>query len=122
TVLCAWGYGAWRERTLPIRELGTVGLIQPNEGFREKWDPRHADSVVGKLVAMSRALEARGRVALMVWPEAAIPGYLQPSWEASSAALAREHRTAILTGGIYGEPHPDRPSDYFQAALYFDTS
>src|SRR2546430_8158270 len=39
TVFLAWGYGAWRARTLPIRELGTVGLIQPNEGFREKWDP-----------------------------------------------------------------------------------
>src|SRR5438132_11610293 len=58
TVLCAWGYGAWRARTLPIRELGTVGLIQPNEGFREKWDPRHADSVVAKLVTMSTALES----------------------------------------------------------------
>src|SRR6266700_2625311 len=89
TVLCAWGYGAWRERTLPIRELGTVGLIQPNEGFREKWDPRHADSVVAKLVTMSRALEARGPVALIVWPEVAIPGWLaeMPAWDTQFAAL-----------------------------------
>src|SRR2546429_6560268 len=54
TVLAAWGYGAWRIRTLPLRELGTVGLVQPNEGFREKWDPGHADSVVAKLVDLSR--------------------------------------------------------------------
>src|SRR5205809_4558794 len=27
TVLCAWAYGAWRARMLPIRDLGTVGLI-----------------------------------------------------------------------------------------------
>jgi len=33
------------KRDAPDREVGTVGLIQPNEGFREKWDPRHADSV-----------------------------------------------------------------------------
>ncbi len=122
TVLCAWAYGAWRARTLPIRELGTVGLIQPNEGFREKWDPRHADSVVAKLVTMSRALEARGRVALMVWPEVAIPGYLQPAWDSSIAALARESRTPILAGGIYGENHPDGSYDYFNAAFYFDSS
>jgi apolipoprotein N-acyltransferase len=122
TILVAWGYGAWRERTLPVRELGTVGLIQPNEGFREKWDPRHADSVVAKLVTMSRALEARGRVALMIWPEAAIPGFLQPSWDASIAGLAREGRTPILTGGIYGENHPDGSYDYFNAAFYFDSS
>ena len=122
TVLCAWGYGAWRERTLPVRELGTVGLIQPNEGFREKWDPRHADSVVVKLVTMTRALEARGRVALMIWPEAAIPGFLQPAWDSSIVGLARESRTPILTGGIYGENHPDGSYDYYNAAFYFDSS
>jgi len=122
TIVAAWGYGVWRTRTLPVRELGTVGLIQPNEGFREKWDSRHADSVVAKLVAMSRALEARGRVALMIWPEAAVPGYLQPSWDSSIAGLARESRTPILTGGIYGEYHPDGSYDYYNAAFYFDSS
>jgi apolipoprotein N-acyltransferase len=122
TIVAAWGYGVWRTRTLPVRELGTVGLIQPNEGFREKWDSRHADSVVAKLVAMSRALEARGRVALMIWPEAAVPGYLQPSWDSSIAGLARQSRTPILTGGIYGEYHPDGSYDYYNAAFYFDSS
>jgi len=122
TIVAAWGYGVWRTRTLPIRELGTVGLIQPNEGFREKWEARHADSVVAKLVTMSRALEARGRVALMIWPEAAVPGYLQPSWDSSIAGLARESRTPILTGGIYGEYHPDGSYDYYNAAFYFDSS
>jgi apolipoprotein N-acyltransferase len=122
TILGAWGYGAWRVRTLPMRDLGTVGLIQPNEGFREKWDPRHADSVVAKLVTMSRALAARSRVALIVWPEAAIPGYLQRSWDSSVAGLARDTRTPILTGGIYGENHPDGSYEYFNAAFYFDSS
>jgi len=122
TILAAWGYGAWRARTLPIRELGSVGLIQPNEGFREKWDPRHADSVVAKLVTMSRTLEVRGPVALMVWPEVAIPGYLQPAWDSSIAALARQSRTPILAGGIYSENHSDGSYDYFNAAFYFDSS
>ena len=122
TIVLAWGYGTWRMRTLPVREGGTVGLIQPNEGFREKWDPRHADSVVAKLVEMSRALEARERVDLVIWPEAAIPGYLQPSWDSAIAGLARESRTPIFTGGIHGEYHPDRSFDYFNAAFYFDSS
>ena len=122
TTGAAWGYGAWRVRTLPLRELGTVGLIQPNEGFREKWDPLHADSVVTTLVTMSRALEARGRVGLMVWPEAAIPGYLQPAWDSVVAGLARASRTPILTGGIYAEDHADRSYEYFNAAFYFDSS
>jgi apolipoprotein N-acyltransferase len=122
SIVCAGAYGLWRIRTLPVRELGTVGLIQPNEGFREKWDPRHADSVVAKLIAMSRELEARGRVDLVIWPEAAIPGYLQPSWDSAIARFARESWTPILTGGIYGENHPDGSSDYYNAAFYFDSS
>src|SRR5213594_1658119 len=75
TVLLAFGYGQWRARTLPLREVGTVGLIQPNEGFREKWDPAHADSVVAKLVGMSRRALAGSHLDLLVWPEAAIPGW-----------------------------------------------
>src|ERR1041384_7816693 len=76
TVLAAWGYGAWRIRTLPLRELGTVGLVQPNEGFHEKWNPAHADSVVAKLLSLSRQVESGGRLDLLVWPEAAVPGWL----------------------------------------------
>src|SRR5256884_150955 len=120
TILAAWGYGAWRERTLPIREVGTVGLIQPNEGFREKWDPRHADSVVAKLVSMSRALEARGPIDLLLWPEAAIPGWLaeMPAWDTQFAALARQGRTPILTGGI----HAVSSDAYYNAAFFYDST
>ena len=122
TVLAAWAYGTWRMRTLPLRDVGTVGLVQPNEGFREKWDPAHADSVVTKLVALSRGLAARERPALLVWPEAAVPGYLQPAWESAIGGLARELRTPIFTGGIYGEYHADRSYDYYNAAFYFDSA
>src|SRR5438876_144890 len=120
SIVCAGAYGVWRERTLPIRELGTVGLIQPNEGFREKWDPRHADSVVAKLVTMSRALEARGPLDLVLWPEAAIPGWLaeMPGWDAKFAALAREGRIPILTGGI----HAVSADVYYNAAFFYDST
>src|SRR6266550_9094851 len=120
TIVTAWGYGAWRIRTLPLRELGTVGLIQPNEGFREKWVPRHADSVVAKLVTMSRDLEARGPLALMVWPEVAIPGWLaeMPAWDTLFAALAREGHTPIFTGGI----HAVSADVYYNAAFLYDST
>lgn len=119
-----FAYGAWRMRTLPLREAGTVGVIQPNEGFREKWDPGHADSVVTKLITMSRDLEARGRVGLLLWPEAAIPGYLfeQPGWAAAIGGLARESGTPIVSGGLHAEFHLDRTYDYFNAAFYFDST
>jgi len=123
TILGAWGYGEWRERTIPLRDVGVVGLIQPNEGFREKWDPGHADSVVTKLVLMSRDLQARGRVGLLLWPEAAIPGYLfeQPRWSAAIAVLARETATPIVSGGLHAEFRPGGSYDYFNAAFFFDS-
>ena len=124
TVLAAWGYGTWRERTLPLRDVGIVGLIQPNEGFQEKWDPGHADSMVSKLVGMSRALMAEKHPQLLLWPEAAVPGYFfqHPAWPAAIGGLARETRTPIFTGGLYAEFHPDGGSDYYNAAFYFDTA
>jgi len=124
TIFAAWGYGAWRMRTLPLRDVGTVGLIQPNEGFREKWDPRHADSVVGRLIAMSRVLQSRARTDLLVWPEAAIPGYLlqQPAWDSTIAGLARQGGTPIVSGGLHAEVRANGAYDYFNAAFYFDSS
>ena len=120
TVLAAWGYGTWRMRTLPLRVLGTVGLIQPNEAFQEKWDPLHADSVVAKLVSLSRGLEAQGRLHLVVWPEAAIPGYpqAQPQWDAEVAAVARTSHTPILTGGLYATGQ----DAYYNAAFFYDST
>jgi len=117
-------YGVWRMRTLPLRELGTVGLVQPNEGFREKWDPRHADSVVAKLVDLSRRLVAREHMDLLVWPEAAIPGYLAqtPAWDSALGGFARAHHVPIFTGGLYDEVGPDRSYEYFNAAFYVDMS
>jgi apolipoprotein N-acyltransferase len=124
TVIAAWGYGTWRERTLPLRDVGIVGLIQPNEGFQEKWDPGHADSMVSKLVGMSRALVAEKHPQLFLWPEAAVPGYFfqHPAWPAAIGGLARETRTPIFTGGLYAEFHPDGGSDYYNAGFYFDTA
>ena len=120
TVVTAWAYGAWRVRTLPLRELGTVGLVQPNEGFREKWDPRHADSVVSKLVDLSRQIESGGRLDLLVWPEAAVPGWLAetPTWDAQLAALARAAHTPLLTGGL----HAVTRDAYYNAAFFYDST
>ncbi len=124
SVVAAYAYGTMRERTLPVRTAGTVGLIQPNEGFREKWDPRHADSVVATLVDMSQTLEAQGPLDLLVWPEAAIPGYLmqQPAWDSSIAGLARTGRVPILAGGLHATFFPGGAYEYYNAAFFFDTA
>ncbi|HVH10950.1 MAG TPA: apolipoprotein N-acyltransferase, partial [Gemmatimonadales bacterium] len=106
--------------TLPEQDLGAVGLIQPNEAFREKWDPGHLDSVMARLVDMSRALRARTRLDLLLWPEAAVPGWLaeMPGWDAQIAALARTTGTPILTGTLYAESR----DVYYNAAFFYDST
>lgn len=125
TLVLAMGYGVWRMNTLPVRDVGVVGLVQPNEGFREKWDPAHADSVVATLVAQSRQLLAgTPRPQLIIWPEAAIPDFLwrRPAWESAIASVAREGHVPILTGAVHADPSWRGPMDpYHNAALFIDS-
>jgi len=124
TILLALGYGTWRMKTLPVREVGVVGLIQPNEGFHEKWDPAREDAVVAKLLAMSERAMALARPQLVVWPEAAIPGYLfqNPEWEQAISGLARVSHTPIVTGGLQADPRDPPPVPYYNAAFFFDST
>jgi apolipoprotein N-acyltransferase len=126
SLVLALGYGVWRMKTLPIRDVGVVGLVQPNEAFSEKWIPSHADSVVGMLLGQSRQLlSGTPRPQLIIWPEAAIPDFLwrRPRWETEIARLARDNGVPILTGVIHADPTWRGPTDpYYNAALYIDTT
>ena len=126
TVLVALAYGEWRMKTLPIRDVGVIGMVQPNEGFREKWDPAHADSVVAKLVVLAQqVLTKKPRPQLIVWPEAAIPDFLwrRPQWEAAITGIARTSHVPIFTGVFWAEPTWRSLQDpYYNAALLIDSS
>lgn len=124
TILLALGYGVWREQTLPVRDVGVVGLIQPNEGFREKWLPGHEDEVVAKLLTMSQGLIALARPQLVVWPEAAIPGYMfqHPRWDEAISGLARASHTPIVAGGLHADPNAPPPIPYYNAAFFYDST
>ena len=124
TVVLALGYGLWREKTVPVHEVGVVALIQPNEGFREKWEPGHEDAVVGKLLEMSQQAMALARPQLIVWPEAAIPGYLfqNPEWDQAISGLARVGHTPILAGGLNADIGAPRPTPYYNAAFFYDST
>jgi apolipoprotein N-acyltransferase len=124
SVAAAAGYGLWRERTLVTRSVGVIGLVQPNEGYWEKWEPAHEDSVVARLIELTRRLEERRRLDLVVWPEAAVPGYFvdHPGWDRAIAARARDGRVPILTGGLDVQFHARGSYDYFNAAFYYDTT
>jgi apolipoprotein N-acyltransferase len=124
TLVAALAYGLWRERTLPTRAVAVVGLVQPNEGFWEKWVPAHEDSVVAKLIALTRQLERQAPLDLVVWPEAAIPGYFvnHPQWDEAIGRVARDDHLPILTGGLDVELGGRQPYPYFNAAFYYDST
>ncbi len=126
TVVLALGYGIWREQTLPVRDVGRIGMVQPNEGFDQKGDPARADTVVGKLLAQTRQVLAHTpRPQLIIWPEAAIPDFLwrRPRWVAEITALARESRVPIVTGLLWADPGWRSMRDpYYNAALLIDST
>ncbi len=122
SVCAAWGYGSWRERTLALRSVGPITLVQPNIGFDEKWDPAIADSEVGLLLGLSRTATTGVRPGLVVWPEAALPGFFveHPDWQARIGAFATERRIPVLTGVVHVQ-FSDRGYTAYNAAVMFDT-
>lgn len=123
SVVAAAAYGARRERTVPLRTVGTLALVQPNISFHEKWDPAKADSEVALLLSLSREARATARPDLYIWPEAALPGYLSQrgDWAAAIGRFAAGARTPLLTGGVHVEFLQGGGADSFNAAFFFDT-
>ena len=123
SVLLAGAYGLWRERTLPLRPVGTITLIQPNIGFHEKWDPARADSEVATLLDLSRAARTKAPADLVIWPEAALPYFLseRPDWQSQIGRFAADARTPLLTGGLHVEFLPNGQYTTYNAAFLFDS-
>ena len=121
SVLLAFGYGTWRERTTEMRPVATVGLLQPNVGWQERRSERENISLLNELLQMSRRAGADSSVRLIAWPEAAVPTFFvdHPNYTDSLMALARELGRPILAGGLDAQFYPDRSYDYYNAAFLF---
>jgi len=122
-VAVAATFGVWRERTLPLRAVGRITVLQPNVAFDEKRKAAALDSIVDGLLELSATAAARTRPDLMVWPEAAVPHFLSthPQWERSIAMHARRAAVPIVVGGINYEPTAEG-YEYYNAAFIFDST
>ncbi|MEP6474304.1 MAG: apolipoprotein N-acyltransferase [Gemmatimonadota bacterium] len=126
TIAVAAGFGTWRMRTLPIRTAGTVAMIQPNIGFRDKWVESESSSIVAGMLAQTDSAIRSSHPDLVLWPEAAVPATFQarPAYAEAISRLARETATPILVGGlnyIPGKVAEDRGT-FYNAAFYFDSA
>ncbi len=102
SILLALGYGLWREKTLVMRPVIRVAVLQPNVGFKEKRESRERDTLLFQLLAMARRADSIPGVRLVAWPEAAMEGYFinKPSWPGWVGALTRSSGIPILGGGL----------------------
>lgn len=124
-VLAALTYGTWREQTTAVRTVGTVGLVQPNVGFDEKWEAGARDTIFGDLLRLSREVLAAGDPAIVFWPEAAVPvSFPSPRYEQPIGALARERGVPFFVGGVdverWGAGREDY--EYWNAGFAFDAT
>lgn len=88
----------------PSREAAIrVALVQPSIEQSLKWDPAFQRQALGLVTALTRQA-ARGRPALVVWPETAAPIFLrrEPGLLADLRALASEVEAPILLGAVDG--------------------
>lgn len=116
-------YGAWRMRTTVLRRVAPIGIIQPNIPQTDKWQEENRERIVGLLVDITRAEFARSDPALMVWPEAALPGFMQqhPDWTDTITALARGAGVPVLFGVLDLDWRGAQEFDYYNAAMLADS-
>lgn len=90
----------WVATTSEVTQSATTPLtiVQPNVGQQDKWVGAKADTNFAKLAALTRPLTDEPR--LVLWPEAAIPDYLEPGYPRQyydrSPAEARARLTDLM--------------------------
>ena len=100
-------WGVWRARTLELREVGQVAVVQPNIPEHIKLDPQAVvDSTYASLNRLIPRI-APGSVKLVVFPEVTLPIHPKADYAApfmdGFQRYAREVGAPILFGGIGAE-------------------
>lgn len=121
-------YGAWRLYTIPLRPLAPIAIVQPNIPQEEKWQAENRGRIVGILSSLTRQAvarrDARRDARLIVWPEAALPGFLpeHPEWADTLAHLASLGNVPLLVGALDATRTTRDDVRYYNAAMLTDTT
>jgi apolipoprotein N-acyltransferase len=117
------GYGAWRMQTTVLVPLAAIAIVQPNIPEDQKLQATDKESFVGALAGGTRQALRAADPALVVWPETALPGYIDqhPSWRDTLRTLATIERTPILFGVIDYEWRDAAHYDFYNAAMLTDS-
>ncbi|MBL0914281.1 MAG: apolipoprotein N-acyltransferase, partial [Sphingopyxis sp.] len=81
-----------------LRPAAQITVVQPNVGQQDKWEGSKADANFAKLARLTAPKDDRPR--LILWPEAAVPDYLETGYPAvyydRSPAAARGRLTDLM--------------------------
>ena len=76
-----------------------VHIVQPNIGQQDKWAKGFAQRNFARLIKLTGPIEPEPR--LILWPEAAVPDYLEDEpWAARRIAKLLGPRDILMTGGV----------------------
>jgi len=95
-----------------------VALVQANVPLATKWSAADRARILDRYLDMSRSA---GEAALVVWPEAAVPGFLDEldaDFWAALTRLSRGGRTQFLFGAL--EREVSGGERYFNSLAHFD--
>jgi apolipoprotein N-acyltransferase len=84
----------WSE---PVGEALAVGIVQPNTPIEKKWRANYRDGLLTRLAQESAKLKSEASVDLIIWPETALPLYLQQTDNSFWQSMVPRN-TALLTG------------------------
>jgi apolipoprotein N-acyltransferase len=131
-LVVALAYGVVRERTIDLRVVGKVTVVQPNIGYEEKWEQAQQDSIVNGLLNLTAEALMAGEPLLegaeprdpdlVVWPEAAVPGYFQqnPVWLVNVKDFSATTRTSMLLGALDFAQTEEGRVEFYNAAYLFN--
>lgn len=94
-VLTVAAFAAAALRPEPVETGKTLRLVQPNAPQHQKWDPRFAPLFVERQLEFSAA---PGAPDLIVWPETAIPYWLDQAAPVFQAIAARSRGIPVVLG------------------------
>jgi apolipoprotein N-acyltransferase len=113
----------WIQGFGPVTGDVNVGVIQPNVPQRIKWDDRYGREILRKTFAMNAAA-TRDSTDLVVWPETAIPYYIDEGRPFSLSEMGNlpPFKARILTGLLYASRDDNGNPHFYNAAAMFDSS
>lgn len=100
------------------RTIG-VALVQGNINQAQKWSKSYRQGTIDRYKTLTEGAVSRGQTDLVIWPETALPFYMQKidSLSLQVRKLSKKHDTPILTGSpAYTLNHQKRKIDLHNRA------